>query len=71
MLVSLVLIAIVIVYKPRIMLFFIAVTYLLSGPAIVLHRLSVKRTQRKDSESVAGDEPRESDVTDHGSLRHP
>jgi CDP-diacylglycerol--serine O-phosphatidyltransferase len=71
MLVSIVLIAIVIIYKPRIMLFFIAVTYLLSGPAIVLHRLSVKRSQRKDSEKAEGDELRNLDVTDHGSLRPP
>jgi len=42
-LVSTILVLVVVAYKPKIMLFFIIVTYLLSGPAITLYRLRKKR----------------------------
>jgi len=43
-LVATILVLVVVAYKPKIMLFFIIVTYLLSGPAITLYRLRKKRT---------------------------
>ncbi|MBN2126601.1 MAG: CDP-diacylglycerol--serine O-phosphatidyltransferase [Deltaproteobacteria bacterium] len=43
-LVSMILICVVIAYKPKIMLFFIMLTYVLSGPVVTLYRLYRKRT---------------------------
>ena len=46
-LVALILVLIVIAYRPRIMLFFILSTYILSGPVITLFRLRKKRPRAK------------------------
>ena len=43
-LVSIILILILIAYKPKIMLFFIAISYTISGPIITLYRLYGKRS---------------------------
>lgn len=43
-LVATILVLVVVAYKPKIMLFFIMLTYILSGPAITLYRLRKKRT---------------------------
>jgi CDP-diacylglycerol--serine O-phosphatidyltransferase len=43
-LVSIILISIVIAYKPKILFFFIMLAYILSGPVITLYRLSRKRS---------------------------
>lgn len=48
-LVSIILIFMVIAYKPKIILFFIGVLYILSGPVITLYRLHGKRSQAKKS----------------------
>jgi CDP-diacylglycerol---serine O-phosphatidyltransferase len=42
-LVSIILVALVIAYKPRVMLFFVLAAYTLSGPVITLYRLRMKR----------------------------
>ena len=42
-LVATILVLVVVAYKPKIILFFIMVTYILSGPAITLYRLRKKR----------------------------
>jgi len=47
-LVTTILVLVVVAYKPKIMLFFIMVMYLLSGPAITLYRLR-KRKATKDT----------------------
>ena len=46
-LVSIILILIVIAYKPKIMLFFIASAYILSGPVITLYRFCGKHSRVK------------------------
>jgi len=43
-LVSIILISILIAYKPQILLFFVMLTYVLSGPVITLYRLHKKRS---------------------------
>ena len=43
-LVATILVLIVVAYKPKIMLFFIMLTYILSGPAITLYHIRKKRT---------------------------
>lgn len=48
-LVSIILICMVIAYKPKIILFFIAVVYILSGPVMTLYRLHGKRSVAKKS----------------------
>lgn len=42
-LVSIILVALVIAYKPRIMLFFVLAAYTLSGPVVTLYRMRVRR----------------------------
>ncbi len=42
-LVSIILVALVIAYKPRVMLFFVLAAYTLSGPVITLYRMHAKR----------------------------
>jgi CDP-diacylglycerol--serine O-phosphatidyltransferase len=48
-LVSVILILTLVAYKPRIMLFFITLVYVLSGPAMTLYRLRGKRSTEQDS----------------------
>lgn len=48
-LVSIILICILIAYKPKIILFFILLSYILSGPIITLYRLYGKRSRAKKS----------------------
>ena len=67
-LVSIILICIVIAYKPRIILFFIMLSYILSGPVITLYRLYGKRSQAKEPVSVTGDEMQGHEATHQGSL---
>jgi CDP-diacylglycerol--serine O-phosphatidyltransferase len=51
-LVSVILIFIVIAYKPRIMLFLIMLAYVLSGPAMTLYRLHGKRGKSNEAEEA-------------------
>ena len=67
-LVSIILICIVIAYKPRIILFFIMLSYILSGPVITLYRLHGRRSQTKEPVSVTGDEMQEHEATDQGRV---
>ena len=67
-LVSIILICIVIAYKPRIILFFIMLSYILSGPVITLYRLYGRRSQAKEPVSVTGDEMQGDEATDQGRL---
>lgn len=48
-LVSIILVALVIAYKPRVMLFFVLAAYTLSGPVITLYRMRAKRTAAKQT----------------------
>ncbi len=45
-LVSIILVAVVIAYKPKVMLFFVLSAYTLSGPVITLYRLKAKRAEK-------------------------
>ncbi len=47
MLVTVILIFIVIAYKPKIMLFFIMLFYVMSGPLTLLYRLQGRRSHAK------------------------
>ena len=48
-LVSIILICIVIAYKPKVLLFLIMLLYILSGPMVTIHRLYRKRSSAKNS----------------------
>ena len=67
-LVSIILMFIVIAYKPKIILFFIMLCYILSGPVITLYRFYVRRSHSEEFVSVAGDETQGRKVTDEGSF---
>jgi CDP-diacylglycerol---serine O-phosphatidyltransferase len=54
LLVSIILIALVIAYKPKVMLFFVLAAYTLSGPIITAYRLRARRAAKK----TAADETR-------------
>jgi CDP-diacylglycerol--serine O-phosphatidyltransferase len=65
-LVSIILICIVIAYKPKIILFLIMLAYVLSGPVITLYRLHEKRSAAKKSLSLTKDERQVSDTAEQG-----
>jgi len=67
-LVSIILIFIVIAYKPKIILFFIMLSYILSGPVITLYRLYRKRSQAKEPVDVITDQKDVYQTTDQESL---
>jgi CDP-diacylglycerol--serine O-phosphatidyltransferase len=48
-LVSIILIFMLVAYKPRIIIFFFMFTYVLSGPALAIYRLHTKRASKKES----------------------
>lgn len=63
LLVSIILIALVIAYKPKVMLFFVLVAYTLSGPIITACRLRARRAAKK---SAADDvRPDERNILEH------
>ena len=62
-LVSLILILIVIAYKPKIMIFFVMFFYVLSGPIVSLYRLRYRRRRHLEEEMEAA-EPGHSQVPD-------
>lgn len=73
-LVSIILVCILIAYKPKIMLFFILLAYILSGPAITLYRKYGKRSRAKKSEhdvSAIKDLRDAHEVTDQGGVSTP
>lgn len=67
-LVSIILIFIVIAYKPQVMLFLIMLSYILSGPVVTFYRLYGRRSQSKKTVSEMGGESREWKEADHGSV---
>ena len=55
-LVSIILIFMVIAYKPKILLFLIMSVYVLSGPAITLYRLNHRQLWRKKIPNILSDD---------------
>ena len=54
----------VIAYKPKIMLFFIALAYILSGPVITLYQLYSKRSRVKITATALSEVIHDRDIHD-------
>ena len=67
-LVSIILIFTVIAYKPQVMLFIIMLSYIVSGPVVTLYRLHKKRSTATIAASALGEEDREQNAVDQGSV---
>ena len=67
-LVSVILVFIVIAYKPQVMLFIIMSSYILSGPVVTFYRFYGRRSQSRETVSATGGESREWKETDNGSV---
>ena len=67
-LVSIILIFTVIAYKPQVMLFIIMLSYIVSGPVVTLYRLHKKRSKATIAASATGEENREHNAVDKGSV---
>lgn len=73
-LVSLILISLVIAYKPKVILFFIVLFYILSGPILTLYRLQRKRSQVKKSIKISPaltDHMNVDELSDQGKVGFP
>jgi CDP-diacylglycerol--serine O-phosphatidyltransferase len=69
LLLSLILIAMIIAYKPKVMLFILISTYVVSGPAVTFYRLYRRIPFRKSAKSVAKEKDRGEEESTEGAEK--